>query len=69
MEKWLTPGPMEEMKMSLGISVHARMLESTQKKKNDEDMSKGPRNQLEKIHTGQIWDNLSNTVANNNNGI
>lgn len=29
---------------------------------NDEDMSKGYRNQIEGASTGQIWDNLSNKI-------
>ena len=30
--------------------------------KNEEDMSKGPRSQLEGAPAGQIWDNLSRKI-------
>lgn len=51
------PPNSEESKGSLGHTV----VPESQKvlKKNDEDMSKGQRNQLERTPTSQIRDNLS----------
>lgn len=56
MERWPTPQlAQRKNKMNLGFLFVPKIRKCM---KNDEDVPKGPRNQIEGVLTGQIWYNL-----------
>lgn len=66
MEKLLIPG-LGQGKFKIILNVLCQNIRKYSK--NDVDMSKGHKSQLEMAHDGQIWNNLSIKVENDSNGL